>query len=85
MSAEHAIKVFGNTDNQVAGLNGAIKMNPVTSGGKKNKSNKQDSKVHRGGKKNKSNKQDSKVHRGGKKNKSKKNKSYKNKTMRGGK
>ncbi len=75
MSAEHAIKVFGNTDNQVAGLNGAIKMNPVTYGGSKNKSNKQNKKVHRGGKTNKSNKQ----------NKSKKNKSYKKKKMRGGK
>ena len=80
MSAEHAIKVFGNTDNQVAGLNGAIKMNPVTSGGSKNKSNKKNNNVHRGGKKNKSNKQNNKVHRGGKKNKSNKKKS-----MRGGK
>jgi hypothetical protein len=66
MSAEHAIKVFGNTDNQVAGLNGAIKMNTVTYGG----SRKQNKKVHRGGKKNKSNKR---------------NKTYRKKSMRGGK
>ena len=36
-AAEHAIKVFGETDNQVVGLNGAIKTNPVMAGGKKDK------------------------------------------------
>lgn len=60
MSAEHAIKVFGETDQQVAGANGAIKMNPVMHGGRRRKTNKT-----RGGRKNKS--------RGGRKNKSNKN------------
>jgi hypothetical protein len=70
-AADHAIKVFGETDNHSVGVNGAIKMNPVMSGGKKkNKNNKS-----RGGK-NKNNKS-----RGGK---NKKNKSQK-KVMRGGK
>ena len=55
-SADHAIKVFGETDNQVAGVNGAIKMNPVMSGGKKkNKSRGGKNKKSRGGK-NKKNK-----------------------------
>jgi hypothetical protein len=70
-AADHAIKVFGETDNQVVGVNGAIKINPVMSGGK-NKNNKS-----RGGKnknKNKNNKS-----RGGK------NKSQKKNKMRGGK
>ena len=81
-AADHAIKVFGETDNHSVGVNGAIKINPVMSGGKKkNKNNKS-----RGGKNNKS--------RGGKNNKSQKNKSQKNKSqknksqkkvMRGGK
>jgi hypothetical protein len=71
MSAEHAIKVFGETDQQVAGANGAIKMNPVMHGGRRRKTNKT-----RGGRKNKNNKS----------NKNKNNKSNKNrKTMRGGK
>jgi len=70
-AADHAIKVFGETDNHSVGVNGAIKTNPVMSGGKKkNKNNKS-----RGGK-NKNNKS-----RGGK---NKNNKSQK-KVMRGGK
>jgi len=68
-AADHAIKVFGETDNHSIGVNGAIKTSPVMSGGKKkNKNNKS-----RGGKNNKS--------RGGK---NKKNKSQK-RVMRGGK
>jgi hypothetical protein len=70
MSAEHAIKVFGETDQQVAGANGAIKMNPVMRGGKRNKKN---------GKSNKNKKsKNNKMTRGGKN-------VRKNKTMRGGK
>jgi len=71
-AAEHAIKVFGETDQQVVGLNGVIRQTPVMTGGKRNKKNK---KSH----KNKT------MHGGKNKNKSHKNKSYKNKTMHGGK
>ena len=73
-AAEHAIKVFGETDQQVAGLNGVIRQTPVMTGGKRNKKNKYKT-MHGGKNKNKSNKN----------NKSYKNKSNKNKTMRGGK
>lgn len=81
-AAEHAIKVFGETDQQVAGLNGVIRQTPVMTGGKRNKKNKSNkNKTTHGGKnKNKSNKNKS-----NKNNKSYKNKSNKNKTMRGGK
>jgi hypothetical protein len=78
-AAEYAIKVFGNTDQQVAGANGAIKMNPVMTGGKnKNKKNKSNKNNIRGGKKNKSNKNK-------KSNKNNIRGGKKNKTMRGGK
>lgn len=70
-AAEHAIKVYGNTDQQTAGPNGAIKVNPVINGGK-NKSNKRNNEKNknnnnksRGGKKNKRNTR-SKKFRGGK-------------------
>jgi len=78
MSAEHAIKVFGETDQQVAGPNGAIKMNPVMHGGKRNKKN---------GKSNKNKKsKNSKNTRGGKNvRKNKTMRGGKNKTMQGGK
>jgi hypothetical protein len=72
-AADYAIKVFGEPDNQVAGVNGAIKMNPVMSGGKKKNKN---NKSHKNKKSHKNNK-----FRGGK---NKKNKSQK-KVMRGGK
>ena len=68
-AADHAIKVFGETDNHSVGANGAIKTNPVMSGGKKkNKNNKSrggKNKKSRGGK-NKKNKSQKKVMRGGK-------------------
>ena len=77
MSAEHAIKVFGETDQQVVGANGAIKTNPIMHGGRRRKTNKNNK--TRGGRKNKKNN----TMRGGK---NKNNKSNKNrKTMRGGK
>lgn len=65
-AAEHAIKVFGATDNQVAGPNGAIRMNPVMNGGKKDKRKskvRKDKRKSRGGK---SKKNRSKKMRGGK-------------------
>lgn len=66
-AANHAIKVFGETDQHVAGANGVIKMNPVMNGGRKDKRKthgKKDKRKLRGGKsrKNKS----SKRMRGGK-------------------
>ena len=69
-AADHAIKVFGETDNHSIGVNGAIKTSPVMSGGKKKNKN---NKSH---KNNKS--------RGGK-NKSHKNNKSKKRVMRGGK
>jgi hypothetical protein len=66
-AAEHAIKVFGETDNQVAGPNGVIKMNPVMAGGKKDKKKskvRKDKKKSRGGKSRKN--RSSKKIRGGK-------------------
>ncbi len=67
-AADYAIKVFGETDNQVAGVNGAIKMNPVMSGGKKkNKNNKSHkNKKSRGGKNKKNKSQKKNKMRGGK-------------------
>ena len=68
-AADHAIKVFGETDNHSIGVNGAIKTSPVMSGGKKkNKNNKSrggKNKKSRGGK-NKKNKSQKRVMRGGK-------------------
>jgi hypothetical protein len=66
-AAEHAIKVFGETDNQVVGLNGAIKTNPVMAGGKKDKRKTRggkDKRKTRGGKSRKN--RSSKRMRGGK-------------------
>ena len=78
MSADHAIKVFGETDQQVAGANGAIRQNPVMHGGKRNKKNQKSNK-------NQKSKNNRKT-RGGKN--VRKNKTMhggKNKTMHGGK
>jgi len=67
-AAEYAIKIYGNTDQQTAGPNGAIK---VMTGGKNrsnkrnNKKNKNNNNKSRGGKKNKRNTR-SKKFRGGK-------------------
>lgn len=77
-AAEHAIKVFGETDQQVAGPNGAILEKPVMTGGRRNKKN---------GKSNKNKKsKNNKMTRGGKNvRKNKTMRSGKNKTTRGGK
>lgn len=58
-AADHAIKVFGETDNQTIGLNGAIRQNPVMSGGrryKKNRKSNKNNKKSRGGKRIRKNK-----------------------------
>ena len=61
-AAEHAIKVFGETDQQVVGLNGVIRQTPVMTGGKRNKKNKSNknksnkNKKSRGGNNNRKNK-----------------------------
>jgi hypothetical protein len=67
-AADHAIKVFGETDNHSIGANGAIKTNHVMSGGKKkNKNNKSHKKNKSRGGKNKKNKSQKKNKmRGGK-------------------
>lgn len=58
-AADHAIKVFGETDNQTIGVNGAIRQTPVMSGGRRNKKNRKSIKnknKSRGGKRIRKNK-----------------------------